>query len=754
MTKIILAYCQENADLAAAFDQPLSRLGIPFEHVVCSDQNPETFSATVRSAQEPVLLFVTDNFLRCKGCMSTALDLVQTLNRQHRLVCVVADGKGLNGERVETHIDRMVNAIQYTNYWQSIYLDLSSRQSQIPQEERGQFDADLAIIRDISNEVFDMISALRESNRYTWEQMTVNDFQIFFIEFGLREWHEQYRLLNKPIAPPVEEKPAAAPQVSGPLAPAPAIGEPLVWPDEPPAAAPENAGSPAFEHIDAMLDEPEPPTLSHLPEEEPAVVPPSAHDDDDIRQTIRDAWFWLENGHAERGLQVFQLAMEEHPNNPELRKHYEQAMSQFVQTPDPEQQETHSTAPSPDSPNLPDVSEARSFEQIGDEAFEKGDFLFAKFCWDRVTELAPNYPGIYRKLGLMTSQYLRDYRETAMHYLDKALEQNTEDIEVRERLASLLNNAVVKEVTELPVVDNSPEIEPTLPDSAPVVEETPRATAPTKTEEDVDINPESSSVAIQGPKPLTVLITGATSGIGKATAFLFAQNGHRLILTGRRPDKLQQFAAELQQTFHSAVLPLCFDVRDRQAVNQHLGNLPGEWREIDVLLNNAGLAKGLAPIQEGDIDHWETMIDTNVKGMLYVTRCIAPGMVERRKGHIINICSSAGKEVYPKGNVYCATKFAVEALTKGMRLDLHAYNIRVSQVSPGHVEETEFALTRFDGDREKAKIYEDFQPLKASDVAEVIYFMATRPAHVNIQDVFMFGTQQASSTVIDRSGRG
>jgi NADP-dependent 3-hydroxy acid dehydrogenase YdfG len=198
---------------------------------------------------------------------------------------------------------------------------------------------------------------------------------------------------------------------------------------------------------------------------------------------------------------------------------------------------------------------------------------------------------------------------------------------------------------------------------------------------------------------------------------------------------------------------LPFDVRDPGSVQAALANLPESWQNIDILINNAGLAKGLAPIQEGSLDHWEQMIDTNIKGLLYVTRAVAPGMVARRRGHIVNIGSSAGKEVYAKGNVYCATKFAVEALTRAIRLDLHAHNIRVSQVSPGHVEETEFAITRFDGDAERARIYNDFQPLKSSDVAEAIYWMATRPPHVNIQDIVMFGTQQASATVIDRSGR-
>jgi len=250
-----------------------------------------------------------------------------------------------------------------------------------------------------------------------------------------------------------------------------------------------------------------------------------------------------------------------------------------------------------------------------------------------------------------------------------------------------------------------------------------------------------------------VLITGATSGIGKATALTFAREGFKLILTGRRSEKLAALQTELESNYQTEVYTLLFDVRAREACEQAVASIPQEWRDIDILINNAGLAKGLSTVDEGDFEHWDNMIDTNIKGLLYMTRLISPGMVARRKGHIINVCSTAGKEVYPKGNVYCATKHAVDALTKAMRIDLHDKGLKVSQVSPGHVEETEFALVRFDGDIEKAKIYNDFQPLKSSDVAEAIYFMASRPPHVNVQDILLMGTQQANSLFIDRSGR-
>lgn len=250
-----------------------------------------------------------------------------------------------------------------------------------------------------------------------------------------------------------------------------------------------------------------------------------------------------------------------------------------------------------------------------------------------------------------------------------------------------------------------------------------------------------------------VLITGATSGIGRATAYELAKEGHDLILTGRRDERLKEIQDELVQVHPGIhVRTMAFDVRNQPQVEEALASL--EDQNIDVLLNNAGLAKGFSEIHEGDLEHWEQMIDTNIKGLLYVSKIVAGWMVKRGKGQILNICSVAGKQPYPNGNVYCATKHAVDALTHTMRIDLHKYGIRVGQVSPAHVEETEFAEVRFDGDRERGqKTYENWQPLKSSDVAEIIAFMISRPAHVNIEDVDVFGSQQATATIVDRSGR-
>lgn len=241
------------------------------------------------------------------------------------------------------------------------------------------------------------------------------------------------------------------------------------------------------------------------------------------------------------------------------------------------------------------------------------------------------------------------------------------------------------------------------------------------------------------------LITGATAGIGRETALLLAQNNYNLILTGRRNDRLESTKAQIESNFPSKVLILNFDIRNRQDAENALQSIPDEWKAVDVLINNAGLAAGLAPVNSADVDDWDQMIDTNVKGLLYATRIVSPWMIERKSGHIINISSIAGKEAYPNGSVYCGTKYAVAAITKATRIELLPYGIKVSSIAPGAVD-TEFSLVRFKGNKEKAdQVYKGFTPLNAKDIAETILFMVTRPAHVNIDDLLIMPTSQASA---------
>lgn len=249
---------------------------------------------------------------------------------------------------------------------------------------------------------------------------------------------------------------------------------------------------------------------------------------------------------------------------------------------------------------------------------------------------------------------------------------------------------------------------------------------------------------------MIAFITGASAGFGKATAELFAANGWDVIITGRRKTRLELFERQLREKYNVDVLILSFDVRNADEVKKAIDSLPEKWKSIDLLVNNAGLAAGLNPIQEGLISDWEEMIDTNIKGLLYMTRAIAPLMVKNGKGHIVNIGSIAGKEVYTNGNVYCATKHAVDALSKATRIDLVQHGIKVTQIAPG-MAETEFSIVRFKGDDEKAKnVYRGLQPLTAHDIAETIWWVVNRPPHVNINDIVIMPTAQANSTTAVR----
>ena len=245
----------------------------------------------------------------------------------------------------------------------------------------------------------------------------------------------------------------------------------------------------------------------------------------------------------------------------------------------------------------------------------------------------------------------------------------------------------------------------------------------------------------------TALITGATSGIGRATANELAKHGFRLVLCGRRQERLDNIQTELNPI--TQVHTLNFDVRDKKAVLRAIDSLPDTFKAIDILINNAGNAHGLDPIQDGELEDWDAMIDINVKGLLYVSKAIIPQMTKRQTGHIINIGSSAGKEVYPKGNVYCASKHAVLAITDGMRIDLNPYGIKVSAINPGLVE-TEFSKVRFKGDAVADSVYKGYKALQPEDIAEIIYFAISRPAHVTIADLLVFPTAQANSVTVKK----
>lgn len=247
------------------------------------------------------------------------------------------------------------------------------------------------------------------------------------------------------------------------------------------------------------------------------------------------------------------------------------------------------------------------------------------------------------------------------------------------------------------------------------------------------------------------LITGATSGLGRAIALRLAKEGYDVIITGRRKDRLEELEREIEIKYESKVYSLCFDVRVYNEVEKAITSLPEEWKAIDILVNNAGLAVGLDPIQQGVIDDWERMIDTNIKGLLYVTRVVSPEMVSRKSGHIVNLGSIAGKGVYPNGAVYCATKHAVDALSQGMRTDMLPYNIRVTQVCPGAVN-TEFSLVRFKGNQDRADlVYDGYDALTAENIADAVFYAVSQPPHVDIQDILVMPTAQANGSMFHKN---
>jgi NADP-dependent 3-hydroxy acid dehydrogenase YdfG/Flp pilus assembly protein TadD len=501
-------------------------------------------------------------------------------------------------------------------------------------------------------------------------------------------------------------------------------------------------------------------------------------------QLIEQSNEMFEDGDIPSGLNTLMVGIESNPDNPILHYQYALALLKHQNNLDEAKEHLQKVI------DLEPANEQAIF-LLGELAELKGQFHEARGHYTEVASLNEDFPGVYYRLGVLIAQNFPSEGKKASKYFKRAIKQDKRNADAHYQYAVLLNEQLgktdkaikhfgktlkyqpdhpfanydlamifhrlgeiqsAKEYYLRSTVIN-PELKTRVNDEAfqliePAVLEPEEEGSHQQVQEEVL----EASKEPADPKGV-VLITGATSGIGKATAAVFAQAGYALILTGRREDRLREIGQNLGATFEVPIHTLSFDVREPMAANQVVEQLPEEWQNIDILINNAGLAKGLAPIHEGNPEDWNTMIDTNIKGLLYMTRAISPFMVKRKHGHIINVCSTAGKEVYPMGNVYCATKYAVDALTKSMRLDLYKHQIRVSQVSPGHVEETEFARVRFDDDQERAKIYEDFNPLTAGDVAEAIYFIASRPAHVNIQDVLMMGTQQAGSTFIDRSGR-
>jgi NADP-dependent 3-hydroxy acid dehydrogenase YdfG len=514
-----------------------------------------------------------------------------------------------------------------------------------------------------------------------------------------------------------------------------------------------------------------------------------------IDLVVQQAIVLAKKGESNQGVAILEQAIEKFPDNNPLRFQFASFLVKYTGNFTKAKAQLAFILESDDN-------HLNSLFLLGEIAEKEGEYLESRKYYEKVLSLDVNYPDIQFRLAALLFEKFETQEKLAAKLLKKALERDQDHEEAHYLLGIILNEYLHSHKSALFHLLKVIEINTTHPfayyDLATIYFDTNQKE---KAKEfylnACSINPElntlendlvflgtirssesnslvrSKQVKVELPKDdlkkkrtkvaaeshkenpeiKTILITGATSGIGKATAEIFAKNGHRVILTGRRSEILKDLKTKFSKEYNNEPLLLPFDIRTFSANKSAIESLEGPWKNIDVLINNAGLAKGLSSIHEGKIEDWEIMIDTNLKGLLYITRLVAPEMVKNQKGHIINIGSIAGKEVYPNGNVYCATKFAVDAITKAMRLDLAPHNIRVSSISPGHVEETEFALNRFDGNVELANIYKDFTPLNSNDIAENIYYIFSQPEHITIHDMVITGTQQASATQITRSGR-
>jgi NADP-dependent 3-hydroxy acid dehydrogenase YdfG/TPR repeat protein len=832
-TDVALAYSTDNAPFAEQLMTDL-RPVINFRPIGITRDQTDSLSELLTGFGGPIVVLLSDNFLRSVKCMQNGLAMVNQYGDAILPVVIPGFRIGADGVREEVHatFERVSDIIQYINYWQDRYLELRRQKREDPTLDSPGFSDYLRIVRDISAETGDFLRLLRGDEHTDWDTLTQHHYAPLFAFLGAEELGEAFAQMSQSTAPVAAEVavPEPAPEPSAPVveaAPEPAD----VWTPEPelepapvwaPEPAPETTPEPEQEILaeaptaEAAIEwditptpvqtdnDPSQPSDSVQTDNDPSQPSDFVQTDNDSSlpsdstlpdNLIEKAWQLADQNDEAAALTLLEIGLDTTPDHPELRYNYTLLLAQANRLPDAQAQVQHLLAQSPDAENILLLA-----AELADVA---GDAPAAKAYYTRVLAADKKQPEANYRLALL--HLTDDAPDTlaAARLLAKAYQHDPELTDAAYQLAILYAgplgdadkaaaylHSVIAQVPEHPfahydlallhhrqgdhvganehyqtAIHNNPELK--TPDNDAVF--TVMAQRKTMQKEQdtlqalknsieqlealIQQREEAARQESQAGADQCVLITGATSGIGRATAERFAAAGYRLVLTGRRAQRLAEVKEELEAEHNASVHTLCFDVRDHAAAEAAIASLPEAWATVDILINNAGKAKGFDPIHEGQLLHWEEMIDTNIKGLLYLTRIVSPGMVARGRGHIINIASTAGKEVYPNGNVYCATKFAVDALTKAMRMDLFKHGIRVSQVAPALVEETEFALVRFDGDQERAQIYNDFQPLRAGDVADTLLFIAQQPPHVNILDVVLQGTQQASSTMIHRSGR-
>ena len=786
--QVSVAYHPSNQEEALVIQSYLSKAGYELTHLKSSlYKEPGGFSSAIIKTQNPGILLISDNFLRSEDCLYSLFEVYKEVKNERDFEVIICNGKigdRESSEEIQTSFKKLSGVIKYLNFWQNKYLEARSKKRSIVEREKEDFGSYLRIIRSISTQVGDFLKTINESNPLEFNELANTNFEGFFIRMNDTKGFELYlqnlaaeaALELEENTPTIEEE-AKEEKHSIPF-------ENLIsnvifkTPDEiiEEIEFEENGGIVEFdddhiEDLDILIQNPD----KEMQEQQR------------IAEILTAAQTHLKNGSQAEGLKILKDGVDSFPKNTILRYSYGSSLARYAGSLnlakfhlkenlslDPQHTKTlfllgkmaelegeHQTAINffkgvvDFQPNFPDANFRMGLLMMINDS---EDLKKIKKCFKKELEINPNHIEATYRLGTLLAENT-DKAEKAIGYFQKVIELKPNHQFVNYDIALLYYKIGEMEKAKLyydKACNVNPELKTEDNDIAFGIRKVVKRIKKTKASLPIVKVKESVSpviLASEAVETKTILITGATSGIGRAIAEIFANQGNvKLILTGRRKDRLENLKSIFEKKGVTSLL-LNFDVRKIEEVEKAVESIPKEWKEIDILVNNAGLAKGFEPIHEGQLEHWETMIDTNFKGLLYMTRLISPFMVKNNSGHIINICSIAGKEVYPNGGVYCATKHAVDALTKGMRIDLHKYNIRVSQIAPGHVEETEFAEVRYDGDKTRAKIYQDFKPVTSKDVAEVVHFVATRPAHVNIQDVLVMGTQQASATIIDRSGR-
>ncbi|TXF88408.1 SDR family NAD(P)-dependent oxidoreductase [Neolewinella aurantiaca] len=807
MLTITLAYVTDNQTTAHRIAADLAS-HVSFVHVSVGKSNEGPVLADLlKDTEGPVVVLISSDFLTNSNCMLRGQEIFGS-DREVLPVFIRSHAYDELQDEVistQTSLASQQELMYYVNYWEDRYIKLRK-----PDDDLGGGEAFVKYkrkIRETSVQMEELLRQIKDGWALTEAQFAADHYhQLFIFAERPKLWEELKDFEN---AAPMDLSGIPGLEMLG-MAGQDDEAQPQVQSEDDEADIPEPTDQPqtnypmTSDNLDA-----EAPEITSGITGEPAKqegTDASAQEMSPAEQAniwIERAWSMHDEGDATSALELLNAGRDALPDHHKLHYHYALLLATSTEDAAAARRETEALlAKHPDHPDALYLN--------GELYLSAGDYQSARENWEQLSDIEPFYPDLNYRLGiLLADHFAEDFLEAAA-YLRRATKDKEPNPDAFYRYALLLAGPVGRQGKAIKVLRKGLAIDPSHAyaqyelavllhqrgeyEGARIAFKTATAinsafntaanrkafaaislvTAATPAEEDAlaalkqniasleamiaerDRVPEPTPAPAPAPPKgagKTVLITGATSGIGRATARCLAVEGFRLILIGRRNERLEELGEELLNAHQTETLLIPLDVTDREAVSSLPARLAGAWQNIDVLVNNAGKAKGVDPIHEGQLDHWDEMIDVNLKGLLYLTRAISPVMVERRSGMIINVCSTAGKEVYPNGNVYCATKHAVDALTRAMRIDLVKHGIRVGQICPAMVEETEFSVVRYDGDAERAKIYEDFQPLRSPDVARAIEFMITQPAHVNILDMVIQGTQQASSTLVDRSGR-